>query len=76
MTETRPRGAISGRCSVRKALLAKTWGMAQPGHAPATTDIGDATYVHPPDKQNVGLRLGLLAEAITHGQEVADYAHS
>jgi hypothetical protein len=46
------------------------------GHALATIDIGGASYVHPPDKQNVGLRLGLLAEAITHGQEVADYAHS
>jgi sialate O-acetylesterase len=38
-----------------------------------TIDIGVPTYVHPPDKQDVGLRFGLLAEAITYGQEVADY---
>jgi len=35
-----------------------------------TIDIGDAKILHPPNKQDVGLRLSLLAERIVYGQQV------
>jgi sialate O-acetylesterase len=35
-----------------------------------TTDIGDGTDGHPKDKQNVGYRLALAAEAIAYGRDV------
>ncbi|MDP9151426.1 MAG: hypothetical protein M3O36_16000 [Myxococcota bacterium] len=35
-----------------------------------TIDIGNPTYIHPGDKHDVGLRLGLAARALTYGQAV------
>ena len=35
-----------------------------------TTDIGDAADIHPKNKQDVGKRLALSAEAIAYGQKV------
>jgi sialate O-acetylesterase len=35
-----------------------------------TIDIGDSGYVHPPDKQDVGLRMGLVARAITYKEAI------
>jgi sialate O-acetylesterase len=62
----------SGWPVLREAQLQTTQIVTNTGIA-VTIDIGVETYVHPPDKQDVGLRLGLLAEAITYGQDVADY---
>ena len=62
----------SGWPILREAQLQTTQALPNTGLA-VTIDIGVPTYVHPPDKQDVGLRLGLLAEAITYGQDVADY---
>ncbi len=36
-----------------------------------TIDIGDANDIHPTNKQDVGLRLGLAAQAIAYHQNVA-----
>jgi sialate O-acetylesterase len=33
-------------------------------------DIGDSVDVHPPDKQDLGLRFGLAARGITYKQPV------
>jgi sialate O-acetylesterase len=60
----------SGWPILREAQLQTTQMLANTGLA-VTIDIGVSTYVHPPDKQDVGLRLGLAAEAITYGQNVA-----
>jgi len=62
----------SGWPVLREAQLQTTDIVPDTGMA-VTIDIGDPNYVHPPDKQDVGLRLGLLAETITYGQDVADY---
>jgi sialate O-acetylesterase len=62
----------SGWPILREAQLQTTQALPNTGLA-VTIDIGVPTYVHPPDKQDLGLRLGLLAEAITYGQDVADY---
>ena len=62
----------SGWPILREAQLQTTQALPNTGLA-VLIDIGVPTYVHPPDKQDVGLRLGLLAEAITYGQDVADY---
>lgn len=36
-----------------------------------TLDIGSITTVHPPDKQDVGLRLALLARKLVYGENIA-----
>lgn len=38
-----------------------------------TADIGDASNVHPPNKQEVGLRMSLVARALAYGQPIAAY---
>lgn len=35
-----------------------------------TIDIGDPVEIHPPDKQDVGLRLALAARAIAYGESI------
>jgi sialate O-acetylesterase len=35
-----------------------------------TIDIGDAGNIHPPNKQDVGYRLALTAQAVAYGQDV------
>ena len=38
-----------------------------------TIDIGSGPKIHPPNKQDVGRRLGLLAQALAYGQSVECY---
>ncbi len=54
---------------IREAQLQATETVFNTGLA-VTIDIGNPTYIHPGDKQDVGLRLGLAARAITYGQAV------
>lgn len=39
-----------------------------------TTDVGNATNIHPIDKQTVGYRLGLIARAKTYGENKLVYS--
>lgn len=48
----------------RRTLSLVNTGMA------VTTDVGNPTNVHPADKQTVGARLALAAEAISYGEHV------
>lgn len=48
----------------RRTLAVANTGMA------TTTDIGDEANVHPANKQDVGLRLSLIARALVYGQPV------
>ncbi len=48
----------------RRTLALRDTGMA------VTIDIGDPDNVHPPDKQDVGLRLALAARAIAYGEKL------
>jgi len=54
---------------LREAQL-QTLALENTGMA-VTIDIGDADDVHPRNKQDVGLRLALIARANTYGQDVA-----
>ncbi len=47
----------------------RTLSLANTGMA-VTIDIGEATNIHPLNKQDVGLRLALAAEAISYGEKV------
>jgi sialate O-acetylesterase len=38
-----------------------------------TIDVGDPADLHPPDKQDVGLRLALAARAIVYGEKIEYY---
>ena len=62
----------SGWPVLREAQLQTTQYLPNTGLA-VLIDIGNPTYVHPADKQDVGLRLGLVAESVTYGQDVAAY---
>jgi sialate O-acetylesterase len=55
------------RDAQRRTLALANTGMA------VTIDVGDATNVHPSDKQTVGARLALAARAIAYGENV-EYA--
>lgn len=48
----------------RRTLAVRNTGMA------VTIDIGTPGNVHPPDKQDVGARLALAAEAIAYGKHI------
>ncbi len=52
------------RDAQRQALELKNTGMA------VAIDIGNPTDIHPKDKQDVGLRLALAAQAISYGEHV------
>lgn len=52
------------RDAQRQALALRNTGMA------VTIDIGDAVNLHPPNKQDVGLRLSLAARAIAYGEKI------
>jgi sialate O-acetylesterase len=58
-----------GYMPIREAQLQASEMLANTGLAVAI-DIGIPTYVHPSDKQDVGLRLGLAALGITYKQNV------
>lgn len=47
-----------------QALSLTNTGMA------VTIDVGNPTNIHPTDKQDVGLRLALAAEAVTYGRKL------
>ena len=47
----------------------RTLSLANTGMA-VTIDIGEATNIHPLDKQDVGLRLALAGEAISYGEKI------
>ena len=49
----------------------KTLSLANTGMA-VTVDIGNATNIHPTDKQDVGHRLALWARTISYGEHVED----
>jgi sialate O-acetylesterase len=55
---------------LREAQLQATQMIPNTGLA-VTIDLGEATNVHYGDKQDLGLRLGLAARAITYGQTTA-----
>jgi sialate O-acetylesterase len=49
----------------------RTLSLANTGMA-VTVDVGDATNVHPRDKQDVGHRLALWARALSYGEHIED----
>jgi sialate O-acetylesterase len=49
----------------------KTLAVTDTGMAVAI-DLGASTTIHPPDKQDVGHRLALVAERVAYGQDVID----
>ncbi len=55
---------------LREAQL-KTLSLPKTGMA-VTIDIGDGSDIHPKDKQDVGYRLALAAQAIAYGRDVID----
>jgi sialate O-acetylesterase len=64
----KPEPAESNWAALREA---QTMTLALPKTGMAVIiDIGDATNIHPKDKQNVGKRLALAAEAGTFGKNV------
>lgn len=65
----RPEPSESGWAELREAQFHTTQVMEKVGIALAI-DIGDAGDVHPRNKQEVGRRLGLAAEAVAYGREV------
>ncbi len=67
--ETKPEPGESQWAELREAQLLTA--RAVPAAAVAVAiDIGDARDIHPKNKQEVGRRLALAAEAIAHGRKV------
>jgi len=67
-----PQPSESGWAELREAQLLTSEHLPKTGLAVAI-DVGDANDIHPKDKQDVGHRLALDAEAIAYGQKV-EYA--
>ncbi|OXA75175.1 sialate O-acetylesterase [Flavobacterium aquidurense] len=53
---------------IREAQLIASKTISNAGMV-VTTDVGNATNIHPIDKQTVGYRLGLIARAKTYGED-------
>lgn len=66
--QTRPEPAESAWAELREAQL-MTLGLRNTGMA-TIIDIGDANDIHPRNKQEVGRRLALWAEATTYGKKL------
>ncbi len=62
--EAGPQSFQTIREAQRRTLSLRNTGMA------VTIDIGLAGNIHPPDKQDVGARLALAAEAIAYGKHI------
>ena len=58
---------------IREAQLVSLKKIANTGMV-VTTDVGDATNIHPIDKQTVGYRLALVARAKTYGEDKLVYS--
>jgi hypothetical protein len=61
-------GAASGWALIREAML-KSRSLPNTGMA-IVIDAGDATNIHPKDKQTVGKRLALWARAEVYGEQI------
>ncbi|MHB9035592.1 MAG: sialate O-acetylesterase [Armatimonadota bacterium] len=68
-TDPTPEPVQSGWAELREAQLVTALKVPNCGIA-VTTDIGDAKDIHPKNKQDVGHRLALAAEAIAHGRKI------
>ena len=69
--DRKPQPADSDWAQLREAQ-AKVARAVQPSGLAVAIDIGEAGDIHPKNKQEVGHRLALLAEARTYGQKVVD----
>lgn len=58
---------------IREAQLLSLKNISNSGMA-VTTDVGNATNIHPIDKQTVGYRLALIARAKTYGENNLIYS--
>ncbi|MCX5660800.1 MAG: 9-O-acetylesterase [Planctomycetota bacterium] len=69
-TPRNPAPEESGWAALREAQAMAVATMPNAGLA-VSIDIGDAADIHPKNKQDVGIRLGLAARAIAYKEEVA-----
>ncbi|MCX5658319.1 MAG: sialate O-acetylesterase [Planctomycetota bacterium] len=65
-----PAPEESGLAALRESQAMTAASTPSTGLA-VTIDLGDADDIHPKKKQDVGLRLGLLARATAYGQDLA-----
>lgn len=68
-TDTKPDPGESGWAEIREA---QQWAAAEVGHSATASavDIGEAKDIHPKNKQEVGRRLALCAEAVAYHKKV------
>jgi sialate O-acetylesterase len=66
--QTSPQSGVPAEARKREAQL-RNLSIPNTGMA-VTIDIGDANNIHPKNKQDVGLRLALAAEALVYGYDV------
>ena len=69
----KPDPADSNWARLREAQL-KTWQADPKSGMAVIIDVGNATNIHPTDKQTVGQRLALAARAIAYGQKDVVYS--
>jgi sialate O-acetylesterase len=67
--QTQPQPSESGWAELREAQLLTAERLSKTGLALAI-DIGEANDIHPKNKQEVGRRLALAAQAIAYGQKL------
>jgi sialate O-acetylesterase len=68
-----PQPADSAWAELREAQFLTSRQVPHSGLA-VTVDIGDANDIHPKNKQEVGRRLALIAEALTYGKKQLEYS--